>query len=145
MFPCIINGFTQPMVIKHFFLHLRDNVGCQLLKRTVKTGAALVENAGRINNESQMGGGTKERQLQGETILVDRTDGFPIPANVRRLPPVSAKQAGEQDGHAETGAKNKSKQESNSNFTPTHAERAQCGNGDICSVPVAVCLADGPR
>lgn len=89
------------MVIKHFFLHLRDNVGCQLLKRTVKTGAA---NAGRrINNESQMGGGTKESQLQGETILVDRTAGFPIRANVRRLPRV--RKAGERDGRAETGAK----------------------------------------
>lgn len=45
-------------MIKHFFfLYLRDNVGCQLLKRTVKTGAALVENAGHINNESQLGGG----------------------------------------------------------------------------------------
>lgn len=50
---------------KTFFLHLRDNVGCQLLKRTVKTGAALVENAGHINNESQMGGGTKESQFTG--------------------------------------------------------------------------------
>lgn len=68
---------------KTFFLHLRDNVGCQLLKRTVKTGAALVENAGGINNESQTGGGTKESQLQGETILVDGTAAFPIPANVR--------------------------------------------------------------
>lgn len=95
------------MVIKHFFLHLRDNVGCQLLKRTVKTGAALVENAGRINIESQMGGGTKESQLQGETILVHRTAGFPIRANVRRLPRVGAKKTGERDGHAETGAKNK--------------------------------------
>lgn len=105
MFPCIINGFAWPMVIKHFFLRLRDNVSCQLLKRTVKTGAALVENAGRINNESQMGGGTKERQLQGETILVDRMARFPICANVRRLPRVSAKKAREWDRHGETGAK----------------------------------------
>lgn len=122
MFPCIINGFARPMVIKHFFLHLRDNVGCQSLKRTVKTGAALVENAGRINNESQMGGGTKESQLQGERILVDPTAGFPIRANVRRLPRVSAKKTGERDGHAETAVKNKSKQESDSNFTLTQAE-----------------------
>lgn len=90
-------------------------------------------------------GGQKKANLRGETSLVDRKAGFPICANVRRLPRVSAKKAGEWDGHAETGAKNKSKQESNSNFTLTHAERAQCGNGDICSVPVAVRLADGPR
>lgn len=53
------------MVIKHF-LHLRHNVGCQVLKRTVKIGAALVENAGCINNKYQRGEKKKESQLQGE-------------------------------------------------------------------------------
>lgn len=82
---------------KTFFLYLRDNVGCQLLKRTVKTGAALVENAGNINNESQFGGG-KESQLQGETILVDRTAGFPIRVNIHGLPRVNAKREGPHGG-----------------------------------------------
>lgn len=37
------------------------------------------------------------------------------------------------------------KQESNSDFTLARVARARCGNGDICSVPVVVCLADGPQ
>lgn len=49
MFPCIINVSAWPMVIKHF-LHMRDNVGCQLLKRNVKIGAMVVENTDNINN-----------------------------------------------------------------------------------------------
>lgn len=39
-----------PMVIKHF-LHMRDNVGCQLLKRNVQIGAMLLEDRDNINNE----------------------------------------------------------------------------------------------
>lgn len=50
VFPCIINGLAWPMVIKHF-LHMRDNAGCQLLKRNVKIGAAVVENTDNINDE----------------------------------------------------------------------------------------------
>lgn len=52
------------MVIKHF-LHLRHNVGCQVLKRTVKIGAALVENAGCLNNKYQRGEKKKKANYRG--------------------------------------------------------------------------------
>ncbi len=53
--------FLGPMVIKHF-PHMRDNVGCQLLKRNVKNGAMVVGNADNINNEQGLE--KKESQLQ---------------------------------------------------------------------------------
>lgn len=43
-----------------------------------------------------------------------------------------------QGGGIKKKKKRAEKQESNSDFTLAHAERARCGNGDICSLPVVV-------
>lgn len=43
---------------------MRDNVGCQLLKRNVKSGAMVGGNTDNINNENQPG--KKGSQLQRE-------------------------------------------------------------------------------
>lgn len=48
------------MVIKHF-LHMRDNLGCQLFKRNVQIGGMLLEDTDNINNEQWL---KKKSQLQ---------------------------------------------------------------------------------
>lgn len=72
------------MVIKHF-LHIRDNVGCQLLKRNVQIGAMVVGNTDNTNNEQWLEkrepiterAGNVTDLCQCETDMdIDRSMGF---------------------------------------------------------------------
>lgn len=50
------------MVIKHF-LHMRDDVGCQLLRRNVKSGATVLADTDNMNNAQWL---KKRRANYGE-------------------------------------------------------------------------------
>lgn len=94
----------------------------------------------------------KESQLQGEPEKRSSSIEAPAPRNVwiftvcHESAPRERGKVEERDRRWDREEERRAeKQESNSDFTPAHAERARCGNGDICSVPVVVCLADGPQ